>query len=279
MSLISNSDPLGIAGTLIADKYRIDRAVGQGGFSVVYLAEHTIWKQPVALKCFTLLANAPPDQREALLQGFIQEGKLMAELSSRSAAIVQARDIGTFTAPNGQWLPYMVLEWLDGKPLDLLLEEETRDQLPPRNLYEMLALLEPAAIALEIVHSRGIAHRDIKPANLFVIGDRAAGRRLREDPRLRHRQGDGGACGSFRPRWRRQASDDHRLHAELRRARSNSVARTARQDPGRTFSRSRSSWSSCCCGGVPALRKGTTTSSSRLPAAIPRVPADAARLR
>ncbi|WP_437303798.1 SUMF1/EgtB/PvdO family nonheme iron enzyme [Sorangium sp. So ce388] len=164
------SDPLAIAGTLIADKYRIEHAVGEGGFSVVYKAEHVIWKQPVALKCFTLLANAPAEQRDQLLQAFIQEGKLMAELSSRSAAIVQARDIGTFNAPDGQWLPYMVLEWLEGKPLDRVLYEETTGGLPPRDVYATVSLLESAAVALELVHSRGIAHRDIKPANLFVIG-------------------------------------------------------------------------------------------------------------
>ncbi|WP_437875135.1 SUMF1/EgtB/PvdO family nonheme iron enzyme [Sorangium sp. So ce513] len=164
------SDPLHLAGTLIADKYRIDHAVGEGGFSVVYKAEHIIWKQPVALKCFTLLANAPAEQRDELLKAFIQEGKLMAELSSRSAAIVQARDIGTFNAPDGQWLPYMVLEWLDGKPLDRVLHEEASRKLPARDLHATLALLESAAVALELVHSRNIAHRDIKPANLFVVG-------------------------------------------------------------------------------------------------------------
>ena len=167
----SRRDPLGISGTLIADKYKIAHAVGEGGFSVVYLAEHTIWRQPVAIKCFKVLANAPEDQREGLLNGFIQEGKLMASLSSRSAAIVQARDVGTFTTPDGQWLPYMVLEWLEGKPLDLVLYDENRAGLPARSIHEILALLEPAAAALEIAHSRGIAHRDIKPANFFVIGD------------------------------------------------------------------------------------------------------------
>ena len=167
----SRRDPLGISGTLIADKYRIAHAVGEGGFSVVYLAEHTIWRQPVAIKCFKVLANAPEDQREGLLDGFIQEGKLMASLSSRSAAIVQARDVGTFTTPDGQWLPYMVLEWLEGKPLDLVLYEEGRAGLPPRQIHEVIALLDPAAAALEIAHSRGIAHRDIKPANFFVMGD------------------------------------------------------------------------------------------------------------
>src|SRR3954471_1057105 len=159
----SRRDPLGISGTLIADKYRISHAVGEGGFSVVYLAEHTIWRQPVAIKCFKVLANAPEDQRESLLDGFIQEGKLMASLSSRSAAIVQARDVGTFTTPDGQWLPYMVLEWLEGKPLDVVLYEESRAGFPARQIHEAIALLEPAAAALEIAHSRGIAHRDIKP--------------------------------------------------------------------------------------------------------------------
>lgn len=164
-------DPLGISGTVIADKYKIGRAVGEGGFSVVYQAEHAIWQQPVAIKCFKILANAPEDQRERLLDGFIQEGKLMASLSTRTAAIVQARDVGTFTSPDGQWLPYMVLEWLEGKPLDVVLWEENGSGLLPRSLFETLSLLDPAASALAIAHSRGIAHRDIKPANFFVIGD------------------------------------------------------------------------------------------------------------
>jgi eukaryotic-like serine/threonine-protein kinase len=171
MSVQSRRDPLGISGSLIADKYKIGHAAGEGGFSVVYYAEHTIWRQPVAIKCFKVLANAPEDQRDRLLDGFIQEGKLMASLSSRSAAIVQARDVGTFTTPDGQWLPYMVLEWLDGKPLDVVLWEERKQGLPPRQLHEAIALLEPGAAALEIAHSRGIAHRDIKPANFFVMGD------------------------------------------------------------------------------------------------------------
>ncbi|APR80369.1 Serine/threonine kinase [Minicystis rosea] len=171
MSADTRRDPLGISGTIIADKYRMGSVVGEGGFSVVYKAEHTIWQQPVAIKCFKILSNAPEDQRDKLLDGFIQEGKLMAQLSSRSAAIVQARDIGTFTSGDGQWIPYMVLEWLEGKPLDVVLWDENRAGLPPRQIHEALALLEPAAVALEIAHSRGIAHRDLKPANFFVLGD------------------------------------------------------------------------------------------------------------
>src|SRR5262249_32178605 len=170
MSADSRRDPLGISGTIIADKYRIGPVIGEGGFSVVYRAEHTIWQQPVAIKCFKILANAPADQRDRLLDGFIQEGKLMAQLSRRSPALVQARDVGTFPSSDGQWVPYMVLEWLEGKSLDVVLWEENRAGLPPRSIQEAIALLEPAAVALEIVHGRGIAHRDIKPANFIILG-------------------------------------------------------------------------------------------------------------
>jgi eukaryotic-like serine/threonine-protein kinase len=174
MSVDSRRDALGITGTVIADKYRIGPVIGEGGFSVVYRAEHMIWQQPVAIKCFKILANAPEDQREQLLDGFIQEGKLMAQLSSRSAAIVQARDVGTFNSTDGEWIPYMVLEWLEGKPLDAVLWDERRGGMPARTLYETLALLEPAAQALEIAHQQGVAHRDVKPANFFVMGDARA---------------------------------------------------------------------------------------------------------
>ena len=44
-----DKDPLNISGQLVAEKYRIEHLVGEGGFAVVYVAEHTIWKQPVAV--------------------------------------------------------------------------------------------------------------------------------------------------------------------------------------------------------------------------------------
>jgi formylglycine-generating enzyme required for sulfatase activity len=168
---MSVKDPLGIAGHTIAEKYRIEKLVGEGGFAVVYRAIHTIWNKPVAIKFFNGLSNAPLDQREQFKEAFIQEGALLTELSSQTAGIVQARDVGTYTSPDGQWMPYMVLEWLEGKPLDELIDSERAAGLPPWGMAELVGLLGQAANALDVAHGKGIAHRDIKPANLFVLGE------------------------------------------------------------------------------------------------------------
>jgi eukaryotic-like serine/threonine-protein kinase len=168
---MAERDPLKIVGEVVADKYLIEKAVGEGGFAVVYRAQHRIWKKPVAIKFFSELSNAPADQRSELEQNFINEGALLTELSSQTASIVQARDVGTYTTPAGRWMPYMVLEWLDGMSLEELLERERKAGCPPWSLLETMRLLGPIANALDVAHGKGIAHRDVKPANIFVLGD------------------------------------------------------------------------------------------------------------
>ncbi|MBX3184915.1 MAG: SUMF1/EgtB/PvdO family nonheme iron enzyme [Polyangiaceae bacterium] len=172
---MTERDPLNITGQLIADKYQVEQLVGEGGFAVVYRAMHVIWKKPVAIKFFNGLSSAPQDQRESLTQDFINEGALLTELSSQTANIVQARDVGTYTAPDGAWMPYMVLEWLEGRPLDAIMDADRAAGLPPWTIQQVYRVLEPAATALDLAHSRGIAHRDIKPANLFISGDPRSG--------------------------------------------------------------------------------------------------------
>jgi serine/threonine protein kinase len=164
-----DKDPLNISGQVVAGKYRIEYLAGEGGFAVVYVAEHTIWKQPVAVKFFSGLSHAPAEYREELLQQFFQEGALLTELSSQTAGIVQARDVGAYTTPAGQWLPFMVLEWLDGMPLDAILAEDQRlGQSWTEG--EVVGFLRRILPILDVAHRRGITHRDIKPANIFIMG-------------------------------------------------------------------------------------------------------------
>ena len=164
-----DKDPLNISGQVVAGKYRIEQLAGEGGFAVVYVAEHTIWKQPVAVKFFSGLSQAPAEYREELLQQFFQEGALLTELSSQTAGIVQARDVGAYTTPAGQWLPFMVLEWLDGTPLDAILAEDQRLGQPWTE-GEVVGFLRRILPILDVAHRRGITHRDIKPANIFIMG-------------------------------------------------------------------------------------------------------------
>jgi formylglycine-generating enzyme required for sulfatase activity len=164
-------DTLQLVGTTILDKYAVESVVGEGGFAVVYRAQHVLWKRPVAVKVFKALGDVPADQRDKLLEGFIQEGALLADLSERSAAICQARDVGMLKTPKGEEVPYMVLEWLEGASLESVIHSEKSSGIPPRTLTDAIRLLEPAAEALALAHTKGIAHRDVKPANVFVLGD------------------------------------------------------------------------------------------------------------
>ena len=168
---MSDADALGLLGTTIADKYAVESVVGIGGFATVYRAQHLLWKRPVAVKVFTALGDVATSERARLLEEFIQEGRLLAELSERSSAIVQARDVGMLTTPGGAHVPYMVLEWLEGQSLEGVLHAERRAGTALRSLEETLKLVEPAAEALAIAHRQGIAHRDVKPANIFILGD------------------------------------------------------------------------------------------------------------
>ena len=164
-------DTLELIGTTLAEKYAIESVVGEGGFAVVYRATHLLWKRPVAVKVFKALGDVGTEHRGKLLDEFIREGALLADLSERSAAIVQARDVGMLTTKKGEQVPYMVLEWLEGATLESIILKEKEAGAPARTVDETIRLLEPAAEALALAHMKGIAHRDVKPPNIFVLGD------------------------------------------------------------------------------------------------------------
>src|SRR6185295_18428812 len=151
------SDPFDWVGATIDGKYRVDAAVGEGGFGVVYRAHHLGFDEPVAVKCLKLPREIAGGDREAFHKTFLEEGKLLHRLSRATAGIVQALDVGAAVSPSGTWTPYLVLEWLNGIPLDRDLADRRRSGAGPRSLAESVALLAPAARALDAAHAQGVA--------------------------------------------------------------------------------------------------------------------------
>jgi eukaryotic-like serine/threonine-protein kinase len=173
-------DPFGLVGTTLDGHYRCESVVGEGGFGVVYRGRHLSLDQPVAIKVLKGLDAEDQRINEIVFGKFRDEARLLYTLSQSSLHIVRSLDFGAVNAPSGAWAPYMVLEWLDGRSLAEDLEERRQRGMRGRSLDEALAILGPAAEALNVAHQRHVAHRDIKPANIFLSA--ATGLRPQHQP-------------------------------------------------------------------------------------------------
>lgn len=174
----NDSDPLGLIGTTIDERYEVESLVDEGGFGYVYRAQRVMWDRPVALKLFKARRGDDTKQRQ-LAEAFIAEGKVMNELSRKTTAIVQSFDIGTVEVEGNQLL-YTALEWLEGGTLAHLIARERAEKAAPWSVARVVHTLEPVAIALDVAHASGVAHRDVKPSNIFLIdeGQSAGGVKL-----------------------------------------------------------------------------------------------------
>ncbi len=139
-------------------KYDVVDLLGRGGMGEVYRCVDSRIGREVAIKTLTEGFMDDPE----MLARFYEEGRNTGRL--KHANIVTVYDVGE---QNG--MPYIVMECVDGIPLDKLLQAE--EQLP---LIEKLRILEEVCSALSYAHRNAVIHRDVKPANIFVEKDRHA---------------------------------------------------------------------------------------------------------
>ena len=168
-------DAFGIVGSVIASAYHVESVVAEGGFGTVYRAHHGGFRAPVALKCLRLPPGLLPEARQHFLDSFRAEAELLFRLSASIPAVVRPLHVDAFMAADGRFVPYLVLEWLEGSTLDAVIRKRRADGQAPLALKKLVRLLTPVARALERAHNFhgpegpvSIVHRDLKPENIFV---------------------------------------------------------------------------------------------------------------
>lgn len=149
-------------GEVLAEKYRVEEILGQGGMGIVVAAWHLELEQRVAVK-FLLPDFA--ENREAA-ERFRREARAAVKIQSEHVARVV--DVGTMSGG----IPYMVMEFLSGHDLSTELERFGKFKID-----DAVDCVFQTCMAMAEAHSKGVIHRDLKPANLFLTS-RADGSRL-----------------------------------------------------------------------------------------------------
>jgi Tol biopolymer transport system component/tRNA A-37 threonylcarbamoyl transferase component Bud32 len=145
------SSPVERLTAALADRYSLERSIGEGGMATVYLAEDLRHHRKVAIKVLhpELSAVIGADR-------FLKEIELTASL--QHPHILALYDSGT-----ADGLLYYVMPFVEGETLRGRLERER--QLP---IADAVRITTQVTQALDYAHRRGIVHRDIKPENILL---------------------------------------------------------------------------------------------------------------
>lgn len=152
----SDSPTAVVPAATVAGKYRLSRMLGRGGMGSVWEGIHATLGTRVAVKFIDAEhANSAEARRR-----FENEARAAATL--RSKHVVEVYDHGLME--DGR--PFIVMEFLDGEPLDRRLDRVGR--LPARDTSRLVSMV---CRALSKAHAAGIVHRDLKPDNVFLVWD------------------------------------------------------------------------------------------------------------
>ena len=150
------ADPLSRLTAALADRYRIQRELGQGGMATVYLAQDLRHDRKVALKVLR------PE-----LSAILGANRFLAEIKT-TANLQHPHILSLFDSGEADGLVYYVMPFVEGESLRDRLNRE--HQLP---VDEAVRIAREVADALGYAHAAGIIHRDIKPENILLHGGHA----------------------------------------------------------------------------------------------------------
>ncbi len=146
----------GIVGQTLGGRYEVVKKVGEGGMSLVYLANDTASHARVAVKILSAQLVADSAAMERL--------RREADMGSRLAHRNVCHIIGIGETERG--IVYIVMPFVDGEPL-----YDRTARLGTLSLDVAVRITRDIAAGLEVAHSIGIIHRDLKPENVMLCPD------------------------------------------------------------------------------------------------------------
>ncbi|MEV6834542.1 protein kinase [Streptomyces sp. NPDC051133] len=145
---------------LAGGRYQLRDLLGEGGMASVHLAYDAVLDRQVAVKTL----HTELGREQAFRERFRREAQAVAKLTHTN--IVSVFDTGE-DALQGMATPYIVMEYIEGRPLGSVLEEDIR-QYGAMPADRALKVTADVLAALEISHEMGLVHRDIKPGNVMM---------------------------------------------------------------------------------------------------------------
>ena len=144
-----------LAGDIIADRYRLERKLGEGGMGVVWVAHSLVLDVDVALKLIRASTTSG-----GVASRMAREAHAAAKVAH--PALVRVFDFGWTNHGD----PFLVMELAQGETLDSVLEREVTI-----GAIRAVQVLLPLADGLRCAHEKGVIHRDVKPENVFLASD------------------------------------------------------------------------------------------------------------
>ncbi|MBS2012738.1 MAG: serine/threonine protein kinase [Deltaproteobacteria bacterium] len=140
-------------GEVVAGKYVVEGVIGVGGMGVVLALRHPDLGETYAMKLLRREVAKDP------------EAKVRLQREAKAAARIKSEHVGRVVdyGELEDGTPYILMEFLDGRDLDALL-----DQHGPLPIADAVEYVMQAATGIAEAHALGIVHRDLKPANLFL---------------------------------------------------------------------------------------------------------------
>jgi eukaryotic-like serine/threonine-protein kinase len=143
-----------LLGTTLADKYRIEERLSDGGMGTVYRGTHILMDKTVAVKVLhpTLAAD------EKIVARFSREARAASRISHPHALSVT--DFGE--SDNG--IVFLVMEYLQGSTLKDVIRQDG-----PLPLSRAVEIMRQVSSALDAAHAQGVVHRDLKSDNIMLV--------------------------------------------------------------------------------------------------------------